>query len=398
MSTTEFSNPAGWPGPRLVLSTLLDRQTPIEWFEAVAIVQELCALASGGRGAGPPAALEAGDVALTPDGGVDVRGGAAGVPTVAQVAHLLLALLEGARGLPVQLRLLALQEVSPAPGCATLRDLSSRLAPYERPNRRQTIRDIYQRVAALPAPDSERLTSPPAPQHPPRAAVRPPWWRSRRVQTAAASIALLVAAGVVLAWLWQAVAPMLFHQGGGQEPRTGAVAESLPASEVERIWATARRIWRRTVARPAAPAPASAPAGSSGPEAVVVATASDRLPAPASRSGMAAPRMPAAAAGTSPGAAGTTLFSRADVEVVPPALVRPRLPDAPPPGVRAEDLPQVEVVVSETGEVESVKLVSERAGVGPAMMLSVIKAWRFSPATRAGRPVRYRLVVTLTNQ
>ena len=32
------------------------------------------------------------------------------------------------------------------------------------------------------------------------------------------------------------------------------------------------------------------------------------------------------------------------------------------------------------------------------MMLSVIKAWRFAPATRAGRPVRYRLVVPLTNQ
>jgi hypothetical protein len=108
--------------------------------------------------------------------------------------------------------------------------------------------------------------------------------------------------------------------------------------------------------------------------------------------------MPAAAVETSPGAAGTALFSRADVEVVPPALVRPRLPDGPRPGVRLEDLPQVEVVVSETGEVESVKLVSERAGVGPAMMLSVIKAWRFAPATRAGRPVRYRLVVPLTNQ
>ena len=119
MSTSEFSDPAAWPGPRLVLSTLLDGQTPIEWFEAVAIVQELCALAQDGRGARPPAALEPGDVAITSGGGVDIRGGVAGVPTVAQVAHLLLALLEGAQGLPVQLRLLALQEVSPAPGCAT---------------------------------------------------------------------------------------------------------------------------------------------------------------------------------------------------------------------------------------------------------------------------------------
>jgi len=398
MNTSELSDPAAWPGSGLVLSTLLDRQTPIEWFEAVAIVQELCARDQGGRGSGPPAVLDPGDVAITSSGGVDLRGGAAGVPTAAQVAHLLLALIEGAQGLPVQLRLLALQEVSPTPGCATLRDLSSRLAPFERPNRRQTIRDIYQRGAAMPAVESERPTSQPARHHPARAAARPPWWRGRRVQTAAASIALLVAAGVALAWLWQAVAPMFSSQGGRQELEAGAQAESLSASEVERIWATARRIWRRTPARPAEPAPGVAPAESPGVEPVIVAPTSDRHPAPASPSEMAVSLMPAAAAGTSPPAAGTTLFSRADAEVVPPRLVRPHLPDGPRPGVRAEDLPQVEVVVSETGEVESVKLVSARAGVGPAMMLSVIKAWRFAPATRAGRPVRYRLVVPLTNQ
>jgi hypothetical protein len=32
------------------------------------------------------------------------------------------------------------------------------------------------------------------------------------------------------------------------------------------------------------------------------------------------------------------------------------------------------------------------------MMLSAIKAWRFAPATRDGRPVRYRLALRLTNQ
>ena len=72
--------------------------------------------------------------------------------------------------------------------------------------------------------------------------------------------------------------------------------------------------------------------------------------------------MPAPRRATSPVATGPTLFSRADVEVIATA-VGPRLPDGPRPGVRAEDLPQVEVVVSETGEVESVKLVSAARGV-----------------------------------
>ena len=152
----------------------------------------------------------------------------------------------------------------------------------------------------MPARDDERLTSQPARHHPARAAARPPWWRSRRVQTAAASIALVVAAGVALVWLWQAVAPMLSRQGGPQEQKAGAVAESLPASKVERIWATARRIWRRMAARPAEPAPAAVPAESPGAEPVIVAPTSDRPPAPASPSETAASRMPAAAAGTSP--------------------------------------------------------------------------------------------------
>ena len=66
--------------------------------------------------------------------------------------------------------------------------------------------------------------------------------------------------------------------------------------------------------------------------------------------------------------------------------------------MRSDTLPQVELVVSSSGEVESVKLVTEQAGVGPSMMLSAIKAWRFRPATRDGEPVRYRLRMRLTNQ
>ena len=75
-----------------------------------------------------------------------------------------------------------------------------------------------------------------------------------------------------------------------------------------------------------------------------------------------------------------------------------RLPSAPSPGFRTGEPPEVEVVVSPAGEVESVKLLGQPTGVSPAMMLSAIKNWRFHPATRDGQPVRYRLVMRLTNQ
>ena len=56
------------------------------------------------------------------------------------------------------------------------------------------------------------------------------------------------------------------------------------------------------------------------------------------------------------------------------------------------------MVVSPAGDVESVKLLTQPTGVGPAMMLSAIKNWRFHPATRDGQPVRYRLRIRLTNR
>jgi hypothetical protein len=92
------------------------------------------------------------------------------------------------------------------------------------------------------------------------------------------------------------------------------------------------------------------------------------------------------------------VYSSVDAEVAPPALVRPRLPIAPSPEVRADEIPEVEVVVSPAGEVESVKLLTRPTGVGAAMMLSAVKTWRFHPATRDGEPVRYRLRLRLTNQ
>ncbi|MGE5200144.1 MAG: hypothetical protein ACM3H9_10925, partial [Rhodospirillaceae bacterium] len=119
---------------RVDLAGLLERQAPLSWFEAVAIVQEVCDVLLESRRGGRADDLDPGEVALTAEGAVKVSGGVMrGLPTVPQVAHLLLALLGLAQTLPVQLRLLALQEVSPTPGCQTLREFSARLAAFERP-------------------------------------------------------------------------------------------------------------------------------------------------------------------------------------------------------------------------------------------------------------------------
>ena len=90
-----------------------------------------------------------------------------------------------------------------------------------------------------------------------------------------------------------------------------------------------------------------------------------------------------------------TIFSAANSGVVPPRLIRPSSTRAPQPGTAVDDLPEVELLVSASGEVESVRLLSSGHAAQPGMQLSAIKAWRYEPATIGGQPVRYRLRVRL---
>ncbi|MBP1636761.1 MAG: hypothetical protein H6Q10_3335 [Acidobacteria bacterium] len=380
------------------LAALTARETPIAWFEAVAIVQELCAVLLNGRRGDPPAEFEAEDVAITAEGTVEVRGGAShGLPSVPQVGHLLLTLLGEAETLPVQLRLFALQEVSPTPRCSTLGEFSNQLALFERPNRQATIREVYQRFMAMPARPAEAPAAAKATPRPHRPRVaRVPLWRSRRFRGAAAAVAVLAVAGAAAALLWQAGVPLLW--GGARAGAPAAAAgdgASMSEEAVARIREAALRIWgARPPSRAPMPAtvPPAQPAGLELPKGVLPdAPATLALPASAgSLSGGVAEAGPAAAS--------SRVFSSFDPDVVAPVLVRPHLPASPRPGVREEDLPQVELVVSPSGDVESVKLVTPSAGVHSAMMLSAIKTWHFQPASLDGRAVRYRLLLRLTNQ
>ena len=87
---------------------------------------------------------------------------------------MLLTLLAEAETLPVQLRLLALEEVSPNPKVATLAEFASRLEFFERPGRRELVRALYERFQQSAADGSRGqgcATHPVAPPPP------IPWWR-----------------------------------------------------------------------------------------------------------------------------------------------------------------------------------------------------------------------------
>jgi hypothetical protein len=74
------------------------------------------------------------------------------------------------------------------------------------------------------------------------------------------------------------------------------------------------------------------------------------------------------------------------------------LPRELPANLPTERLSRVELIVSEAGTVDSVKLFGTPHTVHDFMFLSAAKAWQFHPALKDGVPVRYRKTVWIASQ
>jgi hypothetical protein len=83
------------------------------------------------------------------------------------------------------------------------------------------------------------------------------------------------------------------------------------------------------------------------------------------------------------------IYSSSDAGVEPPVLVSPRVNVDPPAGGDREGMAVLDVVVSESGQVESIKLASPARDYREAMTISAVKTWRFRPGLRDGHAVRY---------
>jgi len=99
-----------------------------------------------------------------------------------------------------------------------------------------------------------------------------------------------------------------------------------------------------------------------------------------------------------PAAASDFIYTNTDPGVTPPVPVS----IAALPGLLSEagahGVGAIEMVVTETGEVESVRLQSVPTGLLDIMILHAAKAWRFEPARKNGRPVKYRGLVRITTR
>jgi len=86
------------------------------------------------------------------------------------------------------------------------------------------------------------------------------------------------------------------------------------------------------------------------------------------------------------------VYSDQDRDVQPPKMLSPELPRSTI-ALWTTRTNAMELIVSEDGIVERVKLLTPPQRMPDMMILSRAKVWKFEPALKDGRPVRYRLVV-----
>jgi hypothetical protein len=87
-----------------------------------------------------------------------------------------------------------------------------------------------------------------------------------------------------------------------------------------------------------------------------------------------------------------TIYSDEDRSVQPPTMLSPELPRPTFEGWATESN-AIELIIAENGTVERVRFLTPLQRMPDMMILSRAKVWKFEPAEKDGRPVRYRLVL-----
>jgi TonB family protein len=89
------------------------------------------------------------------------------------------------------------------------------------------------------------------------------------------------------------------------------------------------------------------------------------------------------------------IFTTSDADVIPPGVIRQDLP-AYPGQVPIPRQGMIEVVIDETGAVESALIRISVSNVYDQLALAAVKNWRFRPAMLNGTPVKFRKAVQVT--
>jgi hypothetical protein len=387
---------------------------PLQWHESVAVVQVVAKqlLASGEDGPVP----EAAGLAVDPQGAVHLvdspRAGNSGDGPEG-LSTLLRELLKSSSSTPAALSSLADETEGQRSRFGSVEDFSKALQFFERPMSRHDLAAVAARLATnqeqrrLNA-ELEQLTQKArvAESEPPRQDDRTDRHRAAFRRKAAIAVlsmflVLIVFVGALAGW---------------KKMETTALKEA-GTRLVERVRTEAKAV----LSGNPQPAPSQQPAARTSPAArtqrrdtvqrvkppvILTLQAVDlpRLPevdrtglgepvAESAPPSVVAPRLRSSVGGV------YIVYSTADPEVEPPILVRPQLRSEPARHVQADQVAMIELDIDEYGAVSQVRLgrVSVEQRYYAAMLVAAAKAWRFRPALRAGKPVRYHLQLGLTH-
>jgi hypothetical protein len=383
------------------LSDIGALQVRVHWAEAIAIVEELCAVLVG-EDAATIWIPDTQDVLITVQGTVMIRRGAAGTEDIDDLGRMLHTLLDTS-DTPMPVRLFIAHSIGSG-RYGSIAEYADALAYYGRPGRDELIRTLYQRCLESPLPDvapileseAEEVPEPEPPQ---------PSRRSHAIVIAAAVVFAVSATTAV--WLWAAnpqvtasatrlkKAVTAAAAGTAQRMGWGNPEPSLEASPpVETQAGTPRRGERSRQRSPGYSTDRGALADSQ-----INPAPSFQLPEPGAVSGSPAIEggfaTPPAAEGPGPAVVrDPTVYTSGNPDVQPPVMFLPKLPPVPPVSPDLPGTNTMELLIDEQGLVEEAKLVSQPVRLPDMMLLSGAKTWRFYPALKDGRPVKYRLALS----
>jgi periplasmic protein TonB len=411
----------------IALESVLARKMFLSWPEGVAIVEGTCAalVPANGSELGAP---EPSDILLTAEGTIEVNGRGHRGESVQRLARTLHDVTSG-QAIPAPFRLFISKWIA-VDGRHTIAEFARELAYFARPNGRDLIREVYGRALAelIAQPLEPRRKQAAAEGPKPKAEKPKPKPANKRQQAVlvAAAVAFVITAAVAAAILGSTAPPP------GQEGSSDIVSNLLArAADFARslgdvktqIGQLSSQLSAHLAAGDDAPAATPPASTATSPNRTRTGARSSQaaprpasgLPAPPS-SFLGAPDIPlptlapsatplesANAASPAPGAVPATapvivdpniVYTSADEGVNPPKMLYPQLP---PPALvlgSASSLNVMEITIADTGLVERVKLVSHPRRLTDMMLLSGAKLWKFTPASKDGQPVKYRIAVS----
>jgi hypothetical protein len=369
--------------------------------EGVALIQETCnAVSAAGPAAGVP---ELHGLFLTSTGEVVLHGPPTSEPPAREFARLLHQLV-APNLMPPAGRLFVgrwLNSDSPS-----LSEFASELSYFARPNGQELLVALHRRCGSLrggipevrsqerPKRNKPQRTEPaPEPGAVPRVPALLLWIRSHKPEVTAAMAVVasaVIAAMATILWIPRTVTAakkpietVVVQEGPDTATPPSAPAPVPPSAALARAGKTPRAAAAANRPRVTpGPLPRRRAPGGQSPAAIQSQDATQGMPLVAS-----VPMLP------SRQAPDLRIYSSSDTDVEPPRLRSAEIPELLIQGFERRTN-NVELVISERGEVQQARMIGPPQRMPDIMLLSRAKELAFDPALRNGVAVRYRLVLS----